>query len=74
MAKDGCAQPTWEGTQAPVVHVLISYILLLVSDEHNLSHFTAVVQCKQLCDLYKRKYLQVVPNFLASEKLIQNQN
>lgn len=73
VAKDVCAQPTWEGAQVPVVHVLISYILLLVSHEHNLSHFTAVVQCKQSCDLYKEKYLQV-PIFLASEKVIQNQN
>lgn len=27
-AKDGCVQPAWEGAQAPVVHVLISYFLL----------------------------------------------
>lgn len=67
VAKDVCAQPTWEGAQAPVVHVLISYILLLVSHEHSLSHFTAVVQCKQSCDLYKEKYLQV-PIFFSFRK------
>lgn len=43
MAKDGCVQPAWEGAQAPIVHVLICYSLLPVSDEHKLSPFKGAV-------------------------------
>lgn len=57
VAKDGCAQPIWEGAQAPVMRVLICYFLLLVSNEHKLSLFKGAVRCERLWPL--RRKLQV---------------
>lgn len=43
VAKDGCAQPGWEGAHAPVVGALICYLLLPVTEEHKLSLFKGAV-------------------------------
>lgn len=43
VARAGCAQPGWEGAQAPLVRVLISYFLLPVPDEHELSLLKSAV-------------------------------
>lgn len=60
MAKDGCAQPSWESAQAPIMHVLICYFLLQVSDEQKSSLFKGAVRCEWLRAFTKE----------ASEKLI----
>lgn len=68
MAKDGCAQPSWESAQAPIMHVLICYFLLQVSDEQKSSLLKGAVRCEWLRGLYEGSFRKINLEKLKYEK------